>query len=112
MNIVVLAGGNSTEREVSLVSGKGVYNALKSKGHNVVLLDVYFGIENVNVDSVFEDTRDWSEGINAVKEVNGEIVSLGELSTLCKKLVDIHGQYDHQSLLNPDNHINILDLFL
>ena len=28
MNIVVLAGGNSTERDVSLVSGKAVYEAL------------------------------------------------------------------------------------
>jgi len=47
----------------------------------------------------------------SVCKVNGELVSLAELSTLCKKLVDIHGQYDHQSLLNPDNHINILDLY-
>ena len=59
MNIVVLAGGNSTERDVSLVSGKEVYKALKSKGHNVVLLDVYLGIEDVNVETVFEDKRDW-----------------------------------------------------
>ncbi len=41
MNITVFAGGNSTERDVSLVSGKEVYKALKSKGHKVVLLDVY-----------------------------------------------------------------------
>jgi len=47
----------------------------------------------------------------SVCRVNGELVTLAELSTLCKKLVDIHGQYDHQSLLNPDNHINILDLY-
>lgn len=79
MNIVVLAGGNSTEREVSLVSGKGVYNALKSKGHNVVLLDVYFGIKDVDVDHIFEDKRDWSEGINAVKEVNPDVSAIKKL---------------------------------
>ena len=45
MKITVLAGGNSTERDVSLVSGTGVYRALKSKGHQVVLLDVYLGYE-------------------------------------------------------------------
>ncbi len=43
--------------------------------------------------------------------VNGEMVSLSELSKLCDGLVDIHGQYDQQSLLNPANHINILDLY-
>lgn len=66
MNIVVLAGGDSTERDVSLVSGKGVYNALKSKGHKVVLLDVYFGIKDVDADNVFDDTRDWTEGIGNI----------------------------------------------
>ena len=70
MNITVLAGGNSTERDVSLVSGKFVYNALKSKGHNVVLLDVYFGIDNVDVSKVFEDKRDGSEGIGNIGTEN------------------------------------------
>jgi D-alanine-D-alanine ligase-like ATP-grasp enzyme len=31
LKIVVLAGGTSTERDVSLSSGNGVYNALKEK---------------------------------------------------------------------------------
>lgn len=73
MNIVVLAGGDSTERDVSLVSGKNVYNALKSRGHNVVLLDVYLGVENVDVENVFEDKRDWSEGISKIGEENPDI---------------------------------------
>ena len=29
----------------------------------------------------------------------------------CRKLADIHGQYDNQSLLNSDNHINLVDRF-
>ena len=33
MNIAVLAGGISTEREVSIVSGTGVCKALREKGH-------------------------------------------------------------------------------
>ena len=37
--IVVLAGGPSCEREVSLVSGQAVYEALKSKGFSVFLID-------------------------------------------------------------------------
>lgn len=43
MNIVVLCGGLSHERDVSLSSGHGVANALRDKGHNVVLMDLYFG---------------------------------------------------------------------
>ncbi len=51
-----------------------------------------------------------SQGKNLCR-INGEIVSLSELSSFCNKLVDIHGQYDNQSLLNPENHTNILDMY-
>ena len=44
MNIVVLAGGLSPEREVSLTSGSLIANALMSKGHRVLLVDVYLGL--------------------------------------------------------------------
>ena len=43
MNIIVLAGGNSTEREVSIASGQGVCKALSERYHKAVLFDPYFG---------------------------------------------------------------------
>lgn len=43
MKIVVLAGGTSTERDVSIVSGREVCKALRSKGHLAILVDVFFG---------------------------------------------------------------------
>ncbi len=39
MRILVLMGGNSTERDVSLATGRGVARALFAKGHDVVALD-------------------------------------------------------------------------
>lgn len=44
MRIVVLAGGTSTERDVSLSSGTGICKALRSLGHEACLVDVYLGI--------------------------------------------------------------------
>lgn len=66
MKIVVLAGGLSTEREVSLMSGLGVYNALKSKGHEVVMLDVYLGYDGENVSDIFSVNKDWGENVKAI----------------------------------------------
>lgn len=43
MKIVVLAGGLSTERDVSFATGKMVSTALRSKGHQVMMLDVFMG---------------------------------------------------------------------
>lgn len=79
MNVVVLAGGSSTERDVSLISGTGVYKALKTKGHNVVLIDAYLGIKDVDVDNVFEDKRDWSEGIKSIGEINPDLDAIKAL---------------------------------
>ncbi|MBE6538233.1 MAG: D-alanine--D-alanine ligase [Ruminococcaceae bacterium] len=44
MNIVVLAGGISPERDVSLTSAALIANALTRSGHRVLLVDVYEGL--------------------------------------------------------------------
>ena len=73
MNVVVLAGGISTERDVSLVSGKMIYNALKKNGHNVVLLDVYLGTNENDIQNIFTMERDWVSCINPIQEENPDI---------------------------------------
>ena len=79
MKIVVLAGGTSTERDVSLISGTGIYNALKSKGHQVVLIDVFLGYTGDKADDIFNVERDWSEGIKSVGEINPDVAEIKKL---------------------------------
>ena len=43
MNIIVLCGGLSAERDVSIASGSLAAAALRRLGHRVVLVDLYFG---------------------------------------------------------------------
>ena len=50
MKIVVLAGGLSTERAVSLVTGTSVCRALRENGHRAILVDVFLGLEEVPAD--------------------------------------------------------------
>ncbi len=45
MDIVVLVGGYSNERNVSFSSGAMVANALRENGHNVAIVDVFMGVE-------------------------------------------------------------------
>ena len=56
MKIVVLAGGLSPERAVSLVSGRMIAEALRGRGHRVLLLDLYEGMEALpsDPDSLFD----------------------------------------------------------
>ena len=46
MKIVVLGGGISTERHVSLVTATSVCKALRSIGHQAVFVDMYLGLED------------------------------------------------------------------
>ena len=66
MNIVVLAGGTSTERDVSIVTGTMVCKALRRSGHNAVVIDVFLGYEETykNTHDVFHNKED----LNVVAE--------------------------------------------
>ena len=57
MKIAVLCGGLSPERNVSISSGTKIAGALKENGHQVVLLDMFFGLEDYTGDitRVFDD---------------------------------------------------------
>lgn len=43
--------------------------------------------------------------------LNGRLVNLGLLGEMGRLLVDIHGQHEHQSLLNVSSHLDYLDRY-
>ena len=48
MKIVVLCGGLSMERNVSITSGTLVCKSLRALGHQAVLVDMFFGLEDID----------------------------------------------------------------
>ena len=56
MKIIVLAGGLSPERDVSLTSGAGICRTLRERGHQAYLLDVFFGLpyDSDKLEEVFD----------------------------------------------------------
>lgn len=55
MKVVVLAGGLSPERDVSLASGSLIANSLIKSGYEVMLLDLYLGTNNKNIESKYRN---------------------------------------------------------
>lgn len=47
----------------------------------------------------------------SIYKINGENVTRNVISSVAGLLIDIHGQYEHQSLLNRANHLEIVDRF-
>jgi DNA repair protein RecN (Recombination protein N) len=47
----------------------------------------------------------------SICKINGESVTTAVLATIAGLLIDIHGQHEHQSLLNKEKHLMIVDRF-
>lgn len=56
-------------------------------------------------------TREISAAGKNLCRYNDEIVTLNRLNQIARRLADIHGQYDNQSLLNPDSHMILVDAY-
>ncbi|HBN83417.1 MAG TPA: D-alanine--D-alanine ligase [Clostridiales bacterium] len=88
MKIVVLAGGLSPERDVSLSSGSLIANALRRTGHKVLLLDVYEGIagEIRDPDKLFKD-HTGEPYTYSVPEVQPDLHGIKSKNQNCEALV-------------------------
>ena len=73
MNIALIVGGISSEREVSLTSGKGILKALRSNGHNVKVIDPVFGSEEISEEIIFKDLiKEEYPSLEVLKNLQGE----------------------------------------
>lgn len=61
MRIVVLAGGTSTERDVSLVTGYRVCESLRRNGHEANMLDIFLGVDDNEAETFFIEKNDLGE---------------------------------------------------
>lgn len=103
MKIIVLAGGYSTERNVSFSSGALIANALIENGHEVMMLDLYLGINNKDFPAEYSESADYKYQIHesepdleALKKLSGRQELIGEgVLELCQKadvvFIALHG---------------------
>lgn len=69
----------------------------------------FFDENELDADDELIISRDLSISGKNVCRVNGTVVSLTTLKTLMDRIVDLHGQHEHQSLLYAKNHMLFLD---
>jgi DNA repair protein RecN (Recombination protein N) len=68
-----------------------------------------FGIEIE--DGMIVLRRDISASGKSVCRINGKLVTIAVLREVGSSLIDIHGQHEHQELMDETRHINLLDQF-
>lgn len=101
------AGKSIIIEAVSLALGSRADTAFIRSGKDKAIVQMVADLDGED----YIITRELSASGKNVCKINDEIVSLSQLSKLCKRIADVHGQYDHQSLLNPENHLKLIDTY-
>ncbi len=93
------------------------------RGKEKAVIQAVFDISNVDIKNILDEYGiDYEDDIlilarevygtgRSVSRINGRIAQLSFVNKISKYLIDIHGQHEHQSLLYPDNHLSMLDLY-
>ena len=116
------AGKSLLMGSVNLALGGKFEKEMLRKGAQSALVELIFsGDERVQEklrEMDLEPSEDGSVVISrrmqvgkSVCRINGETVTARQVKELAELLIDIHGQHEHQSLLNKKKHMEILDAF-
>ena len=108
--ISMVLGGRATKEYIRSGSNKTVIEALFSINSPEIMRNILenFGIK-YEKDNTILITREIHSSGRSTSRVNGRTVTLSMLSDITNKLIDIHGQHEHQSLLFSERHIDFID---
>ena len=116
------AGKSIILGSINLALGGKYSKDMLRTGTQFGLVELVFSIENEKIEKILNEmdifsedgqiilSRKLMEG-RSISKINGETVNMKTLRDTASLLIDIHGQHEHQSLLNKKNHLMILDAF-
>ncbi|GMQ57788.1 DNA repair protein RecN [Vallitalea sediminicola] len=128
-NLNILTGETGAGKSIIIGSINAVLGGKVSKdmirtGCDSALIELLFFVDNtivlnklheydINMDNSKEllITRKININGRSVFRMNGQVVTTSIVKVISTKLIDIHGQHEHQSLLNKKNYLSILDTF-
>ena len=118
------AGKSMVIDSLNFALGERTSSNFLRKGEKMALVEAVFSVKDKSIFkrleengiSIEEDgaillTRTMNQSGKTICRINGNIVTVGMMKECAEGLLDIHGQHNHQSLLNTAKHIQILDRF-
>ena len=107
---VNLALGGRADREmIRTGSEKGMVQALFDVSGNPRAQQVLRDLDIEAEDGLISVRRELSRSGRNVCRISDVVVPVNSLRQLTSLLMDVHGQHEHQALLNPARHIDFLD---
>ncbi len=117
------AGKSMVIDSINFVLGEKVSKDFIRNGEKNALVEVFFflkeqktldGIKSLGIEVDSNSiliTREINKNGRTISKINGRIVTMNIIKEVSTILIDIHGQHEHQSLLNAAKHITLLDQF-
>jgi len=118
------AGKSIIIDSINAVLGQRISRDIIRTGTDRALVEAVFQISDDRLQDIFDEmgmepeedgtiilSREINQSGRNTCRINGKMVSASFLSKIGERLVDIHGQYDNQSLLKTETHIELLDSF-
>ena len=105
----LLAGGRGSTEFIRKGEKKAIIQGLFTlprEANTYNILEEY-GIDSEDGQIILQ--RDLYRGGRNICRINGMMVNLATLRKVGETLIDIHGQNEHQELMKPENHIDLLD---
>ena len=104
-------GGRADRDMIRTGAEKGMVQALFDISGNARALD-FAREQGIDVDDgVIAVRRELSRSGRNLCRVSDVVVPLNTLKQLTALLMDVHGQHEHQALMNPARHLGFLDAF-
>ncbi|MFO7612361.1 MAG: DNA repair protein RecN [Clostridia bacterium] len=115
------AGKSVVVNALSLICGARAYREMIRTGHDDAVVEAIFQIPAEKRDAIYAQHGIDEELLVITRRIflekpsecrlNGKICPLSAITDISSGLIDIHGQYENQSLLQTENHIKYLDSF-
>lgn len=116
------AGKSILVGSISIALGARVSPEMIGKNGDFAMVEVVFQIENENtLQKIREMDIEPEDGQivisrkitanRSINKINGESVSVSVIRRVAALCIDIHGQHEHQSLLNKEKHLEIVDAY-
>ena len=99
---------------LSLACGSRFSKEIIRKGESYCLveLNIYLPQNENSIDGNIIVSREIHTNGRSSCKINGRLVTVNELKDFMKKIIDIHGQNDNQTIMSKSEHIKYLDNFI
>jgi DNA repair protein RecN (Recombination protein N) len=120
------AGKSIIVNALSMTLGERASGDFVRSGEKEAVVEAYFDIPRElikpdNLQFLRDNGIDTDEGVilkrivtaqgRSRAYINGSMVNVQTLSDISRDIIDVHGQYEHQSLLSSDNQLDLLDAY-